>query len=64
MERNAKRQRHSKNIFIEFDFQSLVYTLTCIGDSKAVGSLYVVNMRDQVKGSFCSIGAGVVKEDS
>lgn len=37
--------------------------LTCIGDSKAVGRLYVVDVRDQVKGSFRSIGAGVVKED-
>lgn len=40
-----------------------VVQLTCIGDSKAVGRLYVVHMRHQVEGSLRRIRAGVVKED-
>lgn len=40
-----------------------ILLLTCVGDGKAVGRFYVVHMRDQVKGGFRSVGAGVVKED-
>lgn len=40
--------------------EHLPVRLTCVGDGKAVCSLYVVHMWDQVKGSFRRIGAGVV----
>lgn len=60
MEKASQRQRGRKRKKI----LACVCLLTCIGNGKAVGSLYVVDMRDQVKGSFRSIRAGVVKEDS
>lgn len=44
--------------------QMYIGVLTCIGDSKAVSSLYIVDMWDQVKGGFRGIWAGIVKEDS
>lgn len=39
------------------------HILTGVGDSEAVGRLYIVDVRDQVKGGFRCIGAGVVKEN-
>lgn len=53
------------HVFVAASFSvTYVQILTCIGDGKAVGGLYIVDMWDQVKGRFRSIGAGVVKEDS
>lgn len=39
------------------------FLLTCVGDGEAVGRLYVVHVRDEVKGGFRGVGAGVVEED-
>lgn len=40
-----------------------VFVLTRVGDGEAVGRLYVVHMRDEVKGGFRGVGAGVMEED-
>lgn len=43
--------------------ETKTFGLTCIGDGEAVGRLYVVHVRDEVKGRFRGVGAGVVEED-
>lgn len=53
-----------KRLISKVSFQKVNrFVLTCIGDGEAVGRLYVVHMRDEVKGGFRGVGAGVVEED-
>lgn len=66
-ERWRERKRANTCMYLlqtHFQSHAHILVLTCIGDGKTVGGLYIVDMWDQVKGGFRSIRAGVVKEDS